>query len=107
MRYPTLRYGNPVEMRHYAAGIPLAELAKSLRRDIRTVRDWLSGARSIPFWVPELMRLRALDQDYRLSQMIPHDLLPRRTVAVTQDGTATTPEPTTAPDGAVPILRAA
>lgn len=39
MRFPNLRYGNPTEFAHYAMGIPLKDLARTLRRDERTVRD--------------------------------------------------------------------
>lgn len=58
MRYLNSRYGNPEEMRFYARGMPLQDLARQLRRDKKTVRDWLSGRRKVPFWVPELLRLR-------------------------------------------------
>ncbi len=62
MRYPNRRYGNPAEMAHYAmAYSDTATLARSLRRDERTVRDWLSGRQRVPFWVPELLRLRHLE----------------------------------------------
>lgn len=43
MRYPTLRSGNPAEFAFYGTGIALPELARRLRRDERTVRDWLTG----------------------------------------------------------------
>ena len=69
MRYPNLRYGNPVEMRYYAMGRPLADLARSLRRDERTVRDWLSGRTRVPWWVPEILRLRRMELDLRMRQM--------------------------------------
>jgi hypothetical protein len=58
MRYPNLRYGNPTEMAFYTVGVSLPDLARRLRRDERTVRDWLSGKRRVPWWVPELLRLR-------------------------------------------------
>ena len=69
MRYPNLRYGNPTEMAHYAMGVPLAVLAKRLRRDERTVRDWLSGRRPVPWWVPEILRLKHMEADLRHRQM--------------------------------------
>jgi len=62
MRFPNLRYGNPTEFAHYALGIPLADLARTLRRDERTVRDWLSAKQRVPWWVPEYMRLRQMEQ---------------------------------------------
>lgn len=69
MKYPNLRYGNPTEMAYYAMGIPLADLARMLRRDERTVRDWLSGKQRVPWWVPEYMRLRRMESVDRSRQM--------------------------------------
>jgi hypothetical protein len=69
VRYPNLRYGNPQEFNYYAMGRPLADLARSLRRDERTVRDWLSGRQRVPWWVPEIMRLRRMELDLRMRQM--------------------------------------
>ncbi|MGK5052325.1 hypothetical protein [Janthinobacterium sp. RB2P8] len=42
-------------------GIPLGQLARTLRRDERTVRDWLSGKTRVPWWVPEYMRQRQMN----------------------------------------------
>lgn len=72
MRYPNLRYGNPTEFAYYAMGRPLKDLAKSLRRDERTVRDWLSGRARVPWWVPEIMRLRRMELELRQRQMFGH-----------------------------------
>lgn len=69
MRYPNLRYGNPAELRFYAANIPLQDLARQLRRDQRTVRDWLTERQRVPFWVPELLRLRNVEAEQQLRQM--------------------------------------
>jgi len=69
MRFPNLRYGSPDELRHYAAGIPVDELARQLRRDPRTVRDWLDGRRRVPFWVPELLRLRHAERCQQLRRI--------------------------------------
>jgi hypothetical protein len=70
MRYPNRRYGNPTEMNHYALwyGSP-AELAKALKRSERSVRDWLSGKQRVPWWVPELMRLKKMEHDNMVYQM--------------------------------------
>lgn len=59
MKSPTRRYGNPEEFRYYTQGMTIPEIAQALYRDERSVRDWLSGARKMPFWVPELLRLRS------------------------------------------------
>jgi hypothetical protein len=48
MRHLNLRYGNPTEFAYYAMGIPLPDLARRLRRDERTVRDWLTGRARVP-----------------------------------------------------------
>lgn len=69
MRYPNLRYGNPTEMAYYAMGVPLADLARRLRRDERTVRDWLNGRTRVPWWVPEILRLKHMEADLRHRQM--------------------------------------
>jgi hypothetical protein len=69
MKYPNLRYGNPREMAYYAQGRSLKELARELRRSERSVRDWLTGRERVPWWVPELLRLRDIEHDLRLRQM--------------------------------------
>lgn len=69
MRYPNLRYGNPTELRYYAMGRSTADLARSLRRDERTVRDWLNERAKIPWWVPEILRLRRMELDLRMREM--------------------------------------
>jgi hypothetical protein len=56
MRFPNLRYGDPTEFAYYAMGRTHAELARMLRRDERTIRDWLSGRAKVPWWVPEIMQ---------------------------------------------------
>lgn len=77
MRYPNLRYGNPAELQHYAMPFTLAALARLLRRDERTVRDWLSCRRRVPWWVPELLRLRAMEASERHRQMTGAPMLAR------------------------------
>lgn len=69
MRFPNLRYGKPAEFAHYAMGIPLSDLARILRRDERTIRDWLSAKQRVPWWVPEYMRLRHMEQTEIRRQM--------------------------------------
>ncbi len=69
MRFPNLRYGNPTEFAYYAMGRTHAELARALRRDERTIRDWLTGRAKVPWWVPEIMRLKRLEADLRHRQM--------------------------------------
>jgi hypothetical protein len=69
MRYPNLRYGNPEELRYYAQGTPTRDLARRLRRDERTIRDYLSGAQRVPWWIPELLRLQHAEHMERLRYM--------------------------------------
>jgi hypothetical protein len=69
VRYPNLRYGNPNELRHYAQFIQIKDLAKRLRRDERTVRNWLTEREKLPWWVPEIIRLQKMEHDEMLRQM--------------------------------------
>jgi hypothetical protein len=69
VRYPNLRYGNPTELAYYAIAWPLPDLARMLRRDERTVRDWIKGRTRVPWWVPEILRLKRLESDLRHRQM--------------------------------------
>ncbi|MGU8077825.1 hypothetical protein [Burkholderia pyrrocinia] len=69
MRYPNLRYGNPAEFRHYADGRTVRQLARELRRSERSVHDWLTGRERVPFWVPELLRLRRIEHAQRVREM--------------------------------------
>lgn len=69
LRYPNLRYGNPTELAYYASTMPLADLARTLRRDERTVRDWLSCRARVPWWVPEILRLKRMEMLERQRQM--------------------------------------
>jgi hypothetical protein len=50
-------------------GRPLSDLARQLRRDERTIRDWLSGRAKVPWWVPEIMRLKKFEADIIYRQM--------------------------------------
>lgn len=77
MRYPNLRYGNPTEMAYYTMGRPIKDVARSLRRDERTVRDWLNGKTRVPWWVPEILRLRQMEAQARHYQMGMGKLAPR------------------------------
>jgi hypothetical protein len=72
MRYPNLRYGNPTELNYYALGIPLATLARRLRRDERTVSDWLTGKTRVPWWVPEVLRLQRMESVEIMRQHTQH-----------------------------------
>jgi hypothetical protein len=56
-------------MAYYAMGVPLPILARRLRRDERTVRDWLNSRARVPWWVPEILRLQRVEADLRHRQM--------------------------------------
>lgn len=71
MRYPNLRYGNPTEFAYYVTthhdGIQ--GVAKQLRRSERSIRDWMNGRQRVPWWVPEILRLKRLEANQQLRQM--------------------------------------
>jgi predicted transcriptional regulator len=77
MKQPNQRYGNPAEMAYYVQGRPIKTIARELRRTERSVRDWLTGRKKVPWWVPELLRLRHMEHDVRLQQMGIGRLAPR------------------------------
>lgn len=87
MRYPNLRYGNPEELRHYLMhyGDDISLLARVLRRSERSVKDWLSGASKVPWWVPEILRLRQMEHAQMVYQMTGRQTLAR--LGVVKDGT--------------------
>lgn len=69
MRMPNLRYGDIDELVFYADGRSAKDLARMLRRSERSVNDWLTGKQRCPWWVPELLRLRAMESRERHRQM--------------------------------------
>lgn len=69
MRYPNSRYGNPEELKYYSQGMSIRELAKQLKRSEKSVKQWLSFEKKVPYWVPELLRLRHMEADLRMRQM--------------------------------------
>ncbi|MEH6434250.1 hypothetical protein [Massilia sp. DD77] len=77
-------------MAYYAMGVPLPVLARRLRRDERTVRDWLNSRTRVPWWVPEILRLQHLEADLRHRQM-GMGPLPARLGVVTADVIALAP----------------
>jgi hypothetical protein len=61
MRYPNSRYGNPEELRYYTQGASIKEIARQLKRSEKSVKQWLSFEKKVPYWVPELLRLRHME----------------------------------------------
>jgi hypothetical protein len=84
MRYPNLRYGNPTEFAHYVQGIPLKDVAKRLRRTERTVHDWLTCRKRLPWWVSEIVRLQHMEHSHMMQQMT-YASLPTRLGLVSGD----------------------
>ncbi|ADJ63872.1 conserved hypothetical protein [Herbaspirillum seropedicae SmR1] len=81
---PNLRYGDRDEFVFYADGKSPKTLARMLRRSERSVKDWLDGKSKIPWWVPELLRLRQMEARERHRQM-GFTSLPRRLAIVSGD----------------------
>lgn len=77
MKQPNQRYGNPAEMAYYVQGRSIKSLARELRRTDRSVRDWLTGRKKLPWWVPELLRLRELERNLRMQEMGVGRIAPR------------------------------
>lgn len=69
MQFPNLRYGNPHEFRHYVHGIPIADIARRLRRSERQIRNYLAEREKLPWWIPEIMRLQRMEYELRMQQM--------------------------------------
>lgn len=58
MYHPNRRYGNPAALRALTAGLSIKEVARLLHRHPRTVKDWITERRPMPYWVAELLELR-------------------------------------------------
>lgn len=69
MKNKMKRWANPAEFEAYSRGIPVKTLAKVLQRTPRTINDWQTGARPIPAWAAELLRLRIVEQQMQLRQL--------------------------------------
>lgn len=105
MRYPNKRYGNPAAMAHYALWYgDVPTLAKALKRSERSVRDWLSGAAKVPWWVPEIMRLQQMEHNHTAYQITGRQVAARLGVAaggnVVDAGMRFRPEPALPTTGA-------
>lgn len=69
MRYPNTRYGDPNVMKYYAQGMSIKQLAKRLKRSEKSVKQWLSFEKKVPYYVPELLRLWNMEQEMIMRQM--------------------------------------
>ncbi len=69
MFHPNRRYGDPAVLRAYTAGMPIQSIAQQLHRHPRTIHDWMTGKRRLPWWVPELLMIRQQLAFYELRHM--------------------------------------
>lgn len=69
MFHPNRRYGDPAVLRAYTAGMPIQAIARQLHRHPRTIHDWMTGKRRLPWWVPELLMIRQQLAFYELRHM--------------------------------------
>ncbi|MCA1323763.1 hypothetical protein [Herbaspirillum sp. alder98] len=69
MRYPNTRYGYHQELEYWMQGSSIKDVAKRLKRSERSVHDWMTGKRKVPWWVPEILRLQRMEWYDRMQQM--------------------------------------
>jgi hypothetical protein len=69
MRYPNQRYGDPAHLAYYTQGWSINQISKFLKRDEKTIKNWLNGKSKMPWWVPELLRLTAKEKHEQLRYM--------------------------------------
>ncbi|WP_175537203.1 hypothetical protein [Ralstonia sp. NFACC01] len=62
------KWGHLGELELYAHA-PEVMLARTLRVTVKTLRAWRSGSSPVPWWVPELLRLRAWQRDADMRAM--------------------------------------
>lgn len=70
MKYPNQRYGNPEALRHWMLHFGgITGTAKYLKRTTRTLANWLSYRERMPWWVPEILRLKAFEHAEQMRHM--------------------------------------
>lgn len=74
MRYPNQRYAPVSHLQHEAIGWTTKQLARHLKRDERTIRNWMSGRLPVPWWVPEILRLERYEKNNQLRSMLSMNL---------------------------------
>lgn len=88
-------------------GRTVKEIAKRLKRSERSVHDWMSGKRKVPWWAPEILRLQHMEWYDRMQQM--GVKVPKRKFGIVAGDviefpparSVTTPEPVTVPAPAI------
>ncbi|WP_431068101.1 hypothetical protein [Ralstonia holmesii] len=68
MKSHDYKWGHLGEFDLYAHA-PEDTLARTLRITVKTLRAWRSGSSPVPWWVPELLRLRAWQRDADMRSM--------------------------------------
>jgi hypothetical protein len=61
-------------------GRTASDLGRILRRDEKTVKGWLTGKTRVPWWVPELLRLRHMEAQQRHMHMFSEYMAPKLAV---------------------------
>lgn len=69
MFHPNRRYGNPAAFRALVAGLSIKQISRLLHRHPRTITDWYTEKRKVPYWVVELLELRYRSHLEQLRQM--------------------------------------
>ena len=70
MNYPNQRYGNPESLRHWMLHFGgITGTARYLKRTPRPLSNWLNYRERLPWWVPEILRLKAFEHAERMRQM--------------------------------------
>lgn len=71
MHDPSRRWANPAEFDYYARVYNARTLAKMLKRTSRTIRDWQRGARPIPSWTIDVLRLSNIEAEAARQRLYP------------------------------------
>ncbi|BCM15185.1 hypothetical protein MAFF241648_43750 (plasmid) [Ralstonia solanacearum] len=90
MHDPSRRWANPAEFDYYAKGYNTKNLSKLLRRTSRTIRDWQRGARPIPSWTVDVLRLKDAEAVENRRRLYP--LHERRQMQLLQDDQCSEPK---------------
>lgn len=69
MFHPNRRYGHAHVLRALTAGMPIDAISRRLRRHPRTIHDWLTDRRPVPWWATEIIDLQNQIAWYELRYM--------------------------------------
>lgn len=69
MFHPNRRYSHANVLRALTAGMPTDAISRRLRRHPRTIHDWLTDRRPIPWWATEIIDLQNRIAWYELRYM--------------------------------------